>query len=67
MIPFGVVELQRLGQRIEDRLSGVRDATLLEADVVVHADAGEQSEFLATQSGNATGSGERGYVAVAGT
>ena len=48
-----VVELQGSRQRIEDLLGGMLVAPLLEAHVVVAADAGQHRDLLAAQAGNA--------------
>ncbi len=47
-----VVEAQRAGERVEHLLGRMRVAALLEPDVVVDADAGEQRELLAPQAGH---------------
>src|ERR1700761_4921638 len=47
-----VVQLQRPGQRIQHLWGRVAIPTLLEANVVVGADARKQRELVATQTGN---------------
>ena len=45
----GVVQLQGAGERVENLLGGVALASLLEADVVVHAHPGEHRQFLSAE------------------
>ena len=49
----GVVESQRPGQGLDDLAGGVAVPALLQAQVVVGADAGEHRQLLAPQSGGA--------------
>ncbi|GAA3382058.1 hypothetical protein GCM10020369_02440 [Cryptosporangium minutisporangium] len=53
MRTLGVVEAKRTGERVEDDVGHGTGAALFELDVVVDADARQQSEFLATQAGDA--------------
>jgi len=53
-----VVQLQSVGDRGQDLGGGVPFASLLEPDVVVHAEPGQGGDLLATQPGDAS-SGRR--------
>ena len=50
---FGVVELQRTGERLEHGLGDAASVAALEARVVLDADAGEHRDLLAAQPGHA--------------
>src|SRR5205823_5369791 len=50
---LGVVELERAGQRLQHAVRDAADVTALEAGVVRDADAGQDGDLLAAQSGNA--------------
>jgi hypothetical protein len=52
---FGVVELQRAGERFEHAFGDAADVAALQAGVVGNADAGQDRDLLAAQSGNAPG------------
>jgi hypothetical protein len=62
-----VVELQGAGQRVEDLLRRMLIAPLLEAHVVVDADAGQQRDLLAPQPGHPAATAEIGQRHVLGT
>ena len=47
--PLGLVELERVGERVEDALGGAGEAAALHAHVVVDRDAGEHRDFLAPE------------------
>src|SRR5215212_11056361 len=49
MCPFGVVELQRPGQRLQDALGDAAETAAFEPGVVIDADAGEQRDLLPAQ------------------
>jgi hypothetical protein len=51
---FGVVELERAGERVGHALGGPVHVPALEAGVVGDADAGQDGDLLAAQSRNAT-------------
>jgi hypothetical protein len=51
--PFGVVELQRAGERLEHAFRDAAHVAALEAGVVGNADSGQDRDLLAAQSGNA--------------
>ena len=53
MRPFGVVELERAGERFEHAFGDAAQVAALEPGVVGDADAGEHGDLLAAQSGNA--------------
>ena len=46
MVAFGVVELERPGDAVEDGVGGAGEVAAFQADVVVDADAGEQRRPL---------------------
>ena len=47
---FGLVELERVGEGVEDALGGAGEAAALHAHVVVDRDAGEHRDLLAPQA-----------------
>src|SRR3954451_25449178 len=49
MRPFGVVELQRPGQRLEHAVGDAAEVAAFQPDVVVDADTGEQRDLLPAQ------------------
>ena len=53
MRPFGIVELQRAGERLEHAFGHAAHVAALEAGVVGNADSGQDRDLLAAQSGNA--------------
>ena len=55
---FVVVEAQRPGDRLQDRVGGVDRLALLEARVVRHADPGQLGQFLAPQAGDPASSAD---------
>ena len=59
MRPFGLVELQGSGQRLEDAGGGAGDLAALEPGVVLHAQPGEGGDLAAPQSGDPAGAGGR--------
>lgn len=50
VVGVGVVQLQRPGQGVQDLLGGLAAASLLQPQVVVDADAGQQGDLLASQA-----------------
>ena len=46
---FGLVELERAGDAVEDSVGCAGEVSSFHADVVVDADAGEQSDLLAPE------------------
>ena len=55
MGPFGVVELQGAGDRVEDRGGDAADRAAFELGVVLDADPGERGDLAAPQSRYAAG------------
>src|SRR3954468_9397188 len=49
MCPFGVVELQRACERLEDAVGDAAEVAALEPGVVIDADAGEQRDLFPAQ------------------
>ena len=49
VVALGVLEVQRVGERVEDALGGAAEAAALHAHVVVDRDAGEHGDLLAAQ------------------
>lgn len=60
MFAFGVTEAEGTGDAVEYLVRDVRRAALLEVDVVVDADPGQQREFLAAQPRDTPPPGPRG-------
>ena len=56
---FGLVELQRPRQRVEDAGGGAGDLAALEAGVVLDAEPGERGDLAAPQAGDAAAAGGR--------
>jgi len=56
VIPFGVTQLERPGERRRDLIRRSPGASLLQAHDVVDAQAGKGGEFLAPQSRRPAGS-----------
>jgi hypothetical protein len=54
-----VVELQDIGDSVDDLLGGVTITSLLESEVVLGADAREEGDLFAAQSGHAPASAGR--------
>jgi transcriptional regulator of aromatic amino acid metabolism len=52
---FGVVELQRAGERFEHLLADAADVAALQAPVVLDADTGQRRDLLAPQPLHAAG------------
>ena len=50
---FGLVELQCLGDAVDDAVGDAGGVAALEADVVLRRDAGEQGDLFAAQAGDA--------------
>jgi hypothetical protein len=50
VLPFGVVEMQSTGDRLQHRLRRARQIAALQSGVVVDADPGEHCDFLAPQT-----------------
>ena len=50
---FGLVELQRVGDRFEDLVGDTAEVSALQLGVVVDADSGEQGNLLSAEAGNA--------------
>jgi hypothetical protein len=50
---LGIIELQRVGERLEHAVGGAGQVAALQAGVVGDTHAGQHSDLLATQSGNA--------------
>jgi len=53
MAAFGLVELQRAGERLEDGLGHAGEVPTFQTRVVVRAHVGEESDFLTAQTGDA--------------
>ena len=53
MRAFGVVELQRAGERVEHAFGDAAEIAAFEAGVVGNADSGQHRDLFAAQSGNA--------------
>jgi hypothetical protein len=49
---LGVVEAQRVGERLEDAVGGAGGVAALQALVVLDADAGQRGDLLAAQPGH---------------
>ena len=53
MFSFGVVELQRSGDGVEDLLGGAVDGAAFDLGVVLDAEPGERGDLAASQPGHA--------------
>jgi hypothetical protein len=49
---FGLVELQRFGDRFQDVVGDTAEVSALQPGVVVDADSGEQCNLLTAEAGN---------------
>ena len=56
---FGLVELQRAGERVEDAGGGAGDLAALEAGVVLDAESGDGRDLAAPQAGDPPGAAGR--------
>ena len=50
MLPFGVIELQRVHDALEDLIGNAGEVAAFHPHVVVDTHAGQQSDFLAAES-----------------
>lgn len=62
MRAFGVVELQRAGEGVEDLVGHTGDVAFLQPRVVVGGHPGEQGHFLAAESGHAAAAAVHGHA-----
>ena len=55
MLALGIVERQRVGQPLQDKVRDAAEVPALQALVVLHADAGQRGDLFAPQARYAAG------------